>query len=38
MDLKIFYLIYLLNIIFCDKEKVNEIENLLNWAKKRKYI
>ena len=36
MDLKIFYLIYLLNIIFCDKEKVNEIENLLNWAKKKK--
>ena len=36
MDFKIFYLIYLLKIVFCDKEKFNEIENLLNWAKKKK--
>ena len=28
MDFKIFYLIYLLKIVFCDKEKFNEIENL----------
>jgi len=36
MDFKIFYFIYLLNIIFCDTEKLNSIENLLNWAKKKK--
>lgn len=38
MDFKIFYFIYLLNIIFCDTEKLNSIENLLNWAKKKENI